>query len=354
MLDFKKIKQKLSELWIDFIYFLNIFKISNGINSFFMEGILNDFRLSFNLMSLHKLILVPYAIFLFIAGYYIPFHEYFSQSNLIVSFTFITIIVCIMILSMFLFYVPFIILMWFLSSMFLKSVFSTLLRSVLAIIAAFILSNALYKHPIKISDYFHWLTVDLFIIVLIVIVVILLIIRSNVNKLYNQEPLLVKKNFILKFFKFDNPLADKIIRVMCVLFVIPFLIFQTVSYKIFLFSFLQITNQITINSSIPLSYQQYQLLQPQNQDCKIDKYTLDLISKHQITEDKQVCIQSSNILKQGFADEYILIVKTKDNSVSKIYCVNNKCNGVPVQNKELAEILLDSKINKLTSYFSKH
>lgn len=339
---------------MDFIYFLNIFKISKGISSFVLENILDDFRLSFNLMSLHKLILVPYAIFLFIAGYYLPFHEYISQNNMIVSFTLITIVVCVTLLFMFLFYLPFVIMVWLLVSMFLKSIFSTLLNFFSALIVAFLLCNALYKHPIKVSNTFYWLVVDISIISVIIIIVVLLIIRSNVNKLYSQEPIRVKENFILKFFNFDRPLADKVIRIICVLFVIPFLIFQTVSYKMYLLSFLQITNQITTNNPITLSYQQYQLLQPQNQDCKIDKYILDLISKHQITEDKQVCIQSSNILKQGFADEYILIVKSEDKSISKIYCVNSKCNGVPVQNKKLAEILLDPKFNQLTDYFSKH
>jgi hypothetical protein len=61
-----------------------------------------------------------------------------------------------------------------------------------------------------------------------------------------------------------------------------------------------------------------------------------------------------NILKQGFADEYILIIKGQDSNLSKIYCVNNKCTGVPVQNKELAEILINPTDDKLTSYFSKH
>ncbi len=354
MLYLKKIEQKLNIIWVDFIYFLSIFKISKGVNGFVKESLLNDFRLSFNLMSSYKLILVPYALFLFIFGYYFSFHEYFSQSNMIASFTLITIVICVTLIFMFLLYLPLIAIMCFSVSMLLKSIFSNILRIISGITTVFIMMNILHKHPIEINDYFHWVLVDLFIIVIIIMVVMLLIIRNNVNKLYNQEPLRVKKNFLLKVFKFDNPFADKLIRITCILFIIPFLIFQTVSYKIFLFNFLQITNQIVVNSSVPLNYQQYQLLMPQNQDCKIDKYTYDLIYKHQITEDKQVCIQSSNILKQGIADEYILIVKKEDNSLSKIYCVNTKCNGAQVQNKGLAEILMAPTFNHLTNYFSKH
>lgn len=354
MLNLEKIKQKLNVIWTDFIYFLNIFKISKGINSFILEDVLDDFRFSFNLMSSHKLILVPYAIFLFITGYYIPFHEYLSQSNIILSFTLISITLCVAFLAFSLMYLPLVMLTWFLVSMALKSMFNSFSSSLASIITVSLVIYSLLKHSIKIDSSFRWFIVDTYIIMIITIIITALIVRRNVNNLYKQEPQRVKGNFILKFFKFNNSIADKSIRIICILFVIPFLVFQTTSYKVILFDFLRVTNQITINNPIPLIYQQYQLLQPQSQDCKIDKYTLDLIAKHQVAEDKQVCIQPVNILKQGFADEYILIIKGQDSNLSKIYCVNNKCTGVPVQNKELAEILINPTDDKLTSYFSKH
>lgn len=359
MLDFKKIKQKLNVIWTDFIYFLSIFKISNGFNGF-LDAILHEFLKALKLISSCKIISIIYLLFLFVFGYFLWLNEFIAQSNMISSFTFMVILVFISMIVVGVVFTFFSMFIWFITSLQLKEAFKDIFSFLALVFTLVLFITAYIETPVHIDDNLRWFFKDVKYFLIVLAMYYLIVLRFNIAKLYEsntnkfEQNLILKRAYFVKLACGNISTVSKFYRVVAIFFLMPWLIFQTTSYKIFLLSLMYLTNLIPINNLIPLNYQQYQLLQPQKQDCKIDKYTLDLIAKHQISEDKQVCIQSSNILKQGFADEYILIAKKEDNSISKIYCINNKCNGVSLQNKELAEILMNPTFKQLSDYFFKH
>ena len=182
-----------------------------------------------------------------------------------------------------------------------------------------------------------WMLHDLMVLFVLEIIFYLIVFRYNISTLHETQPEIAEKNAITKFYRIKGEQTEKIVRII-LLMLMPLLLTRTIVYRGFLLDTMYRFNVVVDDLPISIDNQQYKILQPNPTDCQYNNQQPG--NNNFLSEQANVvCIMPKDILRIGFANEYVLIIRDND-QYRKIYCVNGKCVRNSINNQRLIKVLM--------------
>ena len=301
----------------------------------------------FALMGTNKIVSISYAVMLLLASYLWQ-AEFIPQQYFLFGFIWILVLCILALVKTFLvFGILFLI---FYSLLRLVKKHKILLSAIILGIVVFLCymhkllnpaftsGNLWMRHQFLVFVYpSPWMLHDLMVLFVLEITFYLIVFRYNIATLHATQPEEAEKNIITKYYRAKGAQTEKIVRII-LLMLMPLLLTRTIVYRGFLLDTMYRFNVIIEGMPISIDNQQYQILQPNLEDCK---YSNKQTGNNNFLSEQAniVCIMPKNIMRIGFANEYILIIQN-NGLYRKIYCVNGKCVRNSINNQRLVKVLM--------------